>query len=233
MSEHLEKIKSRGYWHVIIRPGTFSETRIANISSLYPILQKTSVQLRAWDFPHWNPHENIQIDADWIGQEPKWGEYLELWRFYQSGQFVVFRAIDEDWLDQSALRSAPKGWKPGLSLSVEEVIIQFAEIFEFAARLSFTDAGDEAMRVGITLAGLQGRSLRVKSPRRPLKRKTASIQESPYQIDLSRLQLVAEPMELALAPATELFRRFGWDPGLEILRDMQANLLRRGSSVTG
>ena len=232
MSEVLEKIKSRGYWRVVIRPGTFTEKRVANISDLYPILQKTSVQLRGWDFPHLDPKENIQIDSDWIGQESKRHQYLEVWRFFQSGQFIVFLGFDEDWRDNSELWPAPKGWEPGLTLSAENTIFQLAEIFKFAARLSFTDAGDDMMRVGITLAGLQGRSLGLESPRRTLKGKTASIQELPYKIDLARLQLVGEPMELALAPAIELFRRFGWEPSMEILRDMQGNLLRRGSTVT-
>jgi hypothetical protein len=231
VSELLDKIKSRGYWHVIIRPGTFMETRIANIKSLYPILQKNSVQLRGWDFPHLDTHNPLQIDVDWIGQEPEWEEYLELWRFYQSGQFVVFRGIDEDWLDQSQWRNPIEGWKPGQTLSVEEVVIQFAEIFEFAARLSFTDAGDDVMRLDITIAGLHGRSLHVERSRHMRKGYIASIDELPYQIDLSRLQLLAEPRELSLTPAIELFRRFGWDPSLEVLRDIQEQFLRRGSTV--
>jgi len=232
VSELLERIKSRGYWHVIIRPGTFSETLIANVSSLNPILQKTSVQLRGWDFPHLDPHDKVQTDVDWIGQESEWEGYLELWRFYQSGQFVVFRGMKEDWLDQSGLRNAPEGWNPGQTLSVEEVVLQFAEIFEFAARLSFTDAGDDVMRLGITIAGLNGRSLHVERSRWPLKDYIASIDELPYQIDLTRLQLVAEPRELSLNPAIELFRRFGWDPSLEVLRDIQEKYLRRGATVT-
>ena len=233
MSELLEKIKSRGYWRVVIHPGTFTEQRVANISDLYPILQKTSVQLRGWDFPHLNSKENVQKDSDWIGQESKWHQYLELWRFYQSGQFIVFLGFDEDWRDNSELWPAPDGWEPGLTLSAVNTIFQLAEIFEFAARLSFTDAGDDMMHVGITLAGLQGRSLGLGSPRSHFKGKTASIQELPYHIDLPRLHLMGEPMELALAPATELFKRFGWEPSLEILRDMQENLLRSGSTVTG
>jgi len=207
--------------------------RVAKISALHPILRRTSVQLRGWDFPHLDDRKTLEFDSDWIGQETKWNQYLEFWRFYQSGQFVVFRAMDEDWRDQSSLSPAPKDWKPGSLLSVEETVRQLAEIFEFAARLSFTEAGDEVMRLRITIAGLQGRSLSVESPRRPLKGKTASIQELPYQIDLSRLQLVAEPRDLSLAPAIEIFQCFSWDPGLEILRDMQENSLRRRSTVTG
>jgi hypothetical protein len=62
-------------------------------------------------------------------------------------------------------------------------------------------------------------------------RKT-SIKELPYKADLTRIQLVTEPRELALKVAVELFQTFGWNPSLNLLRDMQDELLRKGSPVT-
>src|SRR3989337_3033873 len=104
----LEKIKSRGYWRVVIRPGRFVEKRIRDITVLYPIIQKTTVELRGWDFPHVDPHINPHIDVDWVGQESEWEEFLEIWRFYRSGQFVDLAGIPEDWRDQSKLWPAGK-----------------------------------------------------------------------------------------------------------------------------
>ncbi len=77
----LEKIKSRGHWRVVIRPGRFVEKRIQEISTLYPIIEKTSVNLRGWDFPHVDTHPNPKIDVDWVGQESEWEQFLEIWRF--------------------------------------------------------------------------------------------------------------------------------------------------------
>ena len=54
----------------------------------------------------------------------------------------------------------------------------------------------------------------------------ASISDIPYEIDLPRVKLMSEPRELALKSAIELFRRFDWDPNLEVLRDMRAELRR-------
>ena len=82
MSELLDNLRSRGYWRVVIRPGTFIEQRVSNISALYPILQKISVQLRGWGFPHLDSRDQPHIDTDWIGQESEWERYLEVWRFY-------------------------------------------------------------------------------------------------------------------------------------------------------
>lgn len=236
MSELLEKIRSRGHWRVVIRPGTFVEKRVSNISNLHHILQKTSVQLRGWDFPHLDSRVQTQIDVDWVGQEINWENHLELWRFYQSGQFVHFSGMDEDWRDQSGIWPPDKGWKPGALVYVEDTLFQFTEIFELAARLAMTDAGDEQMRLEIDLRGLKGRDLKFEVRRagsfyrRILK---ADIEEMPYKVDLPRIQLVTEPNELALKPTVELFQRFGWDPSLDILRDMQSELLHRRSQVAG
>ena len=48
----LNKIRSRGYWRVVIRPTTFQEHRVPRYADLFPIIEKNSVQLRGWDYPH-------------------------------------------------------------------------------------------------------------------------------------------------------------------------------------
>ncbi len=236
MSELLEKIRSRGYWKIVIHPAAFLEKRVENISDLYPILQKMSVELRGWDFPHLDPHIRYRIDKDWIEQSSEVDQYLEMWRFYQSGQFVDFLGMDEDWLDQFHGWPLPENWRPESYLGVENAVFKFTEILEFAARLSLTQAGGEAMHLEIDLHGLNGRGLKLEKRRKGssyLKDSRADIDKLPYRVDLSGTELITAAKELALKPAVELFRRFGWDPSLEILRDMQENLLRRGSTVTG
>jgi len=227
MSSLLDKINSRGYWRVVIRPQTFVEKRISQITELYPIVQNTSVELRGWDFPHLDPHTQTHIDIDWIGQESEWEIFLEIWRFYQSGQFIDIAGMHEDWYDQRhSIPAAFGDWRPGLILGIGNTLFRFTEIFEFAARLAMTQAGDDTMHIEITVSNLAGRKLWVDSPSRMpmLHDYTASIRELPYQIELSRTELIAAPRELALKPAIELFRRFGWNPSRDILRDHQKEL---------
>ena len=90
------------------------------------------------------------------------------------------------------------------------------------------------MHLEIDLKGLEGRYLKLKSHRlgsSNLRDKRTELAEFPYRFDLSKTELITASKELALKPATELFRHFGWDPGLEVLRDIQAELLHRGSRV--
>lgn len=145
MSELLEKIRSRGYWRVVIHPASFVEKQVANISDLYPLLQKISVELRGWDYPHLDVHTPLHIDKAWIQQSSESNQYLELWRFYQNGQFVDFIGMEEDWLDQFHDWSLPENWRHGSYLGVENAVFQFTEMMEFAARLSLTQAGGESM----------------------------------------------------------------------------------------
>ena len=227
MSPLHDKIRSRGYWRVVIRPQTFVEKRISQITELYPIIQNTSVQLRGWDFPHLDPHIQTHVDIDWVGQESDWENFLEIWRFYQSGQFIDITGMHEDWYDQlHSIPAALGDWRPGLVLGIGNTLFRFTEIFEFAARLAMTQAGDDIMRVEITVSNLEGRKLWVDShSRMPLRHNyIASIREFPYQIELSRTELIAAPRELALKPTTELFRRFSWDPSQDVLRDQQKRL---------
>ena len=233
MSELLDKIRTRGHWRVVIRPSQFLQTRLTEIAALYPTVQKTSVELRGWDFPHLDPHTKPHIDVDWVGQESEWEQYLEVWRFYQSGQFVDIMGMPGDWRDQSKLWPPGADWKPGALLDVGDALYTYTEIFEFAARLALTEAGDEWVHIEVTASGLAGRRLWVDSQNRwPMMRSyEASIQALPYSVALLRAALLAEPKELALDPAMELFQRFGWSPTKDMLRDLQGQLTHyHGSS---
>lgn len=234
MTKLLEKIRSRGHWKVVIRPGRYVEKRIQNISALYAIVQKASVELRGWDFPHVDPHTKPHIDVDWVGQESEWQEFLEIWRFYQSGQFVDIFGIPDDWQDQSNLQPVPQDWKPGALLGIGNALFTFTEIFEFAARLALTEVGDELMHIEVVVSGLNGRILCVDSRHRTpfIQSYQASLSELPYKVVLSRSELVAQPRELALKPTMELFARFGWEPGADVLRDQQKTLWLPSATAT-
>ena len=90
MSELLGKIRYRGYWRVNIRPYSFVGKRITDHSELLHILQKTSVEFKGWGFPHIDGWRKPDEGPDWIGQEISWDCIRELWRFYQSGQFIHY-----------------------------------------------------------------------------------------------------------------------------------------------
>jgi hypothetical protein len=228
-SDLLEKIQSRGYWEVTIHPGRFDQKRAQSLGDLYPVLQKTSVSLRGWDFPHLDTHQQPHRDIDWIGEEVDFANRLESWRMYQSGQFVHTSGITTDWLRESQIHAAWKDqlpMEPGTMLPLMETVHRFTEIFEFAARLALTDAYivDDQMRIEVLLSGLEGRHLHNDIPGRlPFAQSyVATLPAFPQELDARRDDLVATAKEQALDWAEELFLRFGWEPSRILLQDIQA-----------
>jgi hypothetical protein len=225
MSELTNEIKSKGFWQVVIRPTIFSEERISDYGQLLPILQKSAVGLRGWDFPHIDSKTEVVKQLHWIGQETDWEYFREAWRFHQSGQFAYLVAIHEDWAERS------HGWAPREEhdrplLGIGDAVFRFTEIFEFAARLSLTDAGDAQMHIDVSIHGLNGRSLWQddRSHRSIRETDRATIEAFPYGVNVSRDTLASDAWNLALTPAKQLFLRFGWNPSTEVLRDLQSGL---------
>ncbi len=234
MSEILEKIKSRGYLRVVIHPSAFVEKRIEERAALLPILEKTSVQLKGWNFPHIDGFCETQSGTDWIGQEINWDSIVELWRFYQSGQFVHYSGMLSDWSKHTGtFTGMPSQWDsdvpgaPHVLLDIKEVIVRLAEIFEFAARLASTEAGDRQMHLKIEFNSIEHYLLRV-SPNNEVDRFRGMVDPTPkipFELDLNAIDLKSNTKELALKPAAELFGLFGWKPGISILRDIKSELL--------
>jgi hypothetical protein len=220
------KILTRGYWQVLIRPVAFIEKRLDDISSLFPLVEKSKVSLRGWDFPHIDYRKSHQIDLEWVGQEFEWQHHKSVWRFFQSGQFFHVAALPLDWRDESTIWPADANWKAGTLLGIGDTIANLAEIFEFAARLALSKAGDDLMRIAITVGNLQNRHLYVDSQKRwPLDLDySASIARYPYVVTIERSSLISSSKDLAAQVAMDLFKRFQLGLDIETIRSWQDDL---------
>jgi hypothetical protein len=232
----LDKIRSRGYWHVGIRPFTFEQERIP-LSELFPLIRRTSFNIRGWDFPI---IEGINANARetgtyWVSVENEWDRILEAWRMYQSGQFVHESGIFDDWLDLSKHTPAGEQWRPGIQLSVVGAVYRMTEIFEFAARLAVADAYrmDKSIVIEVTLHNTKGRALYdpgtyAQFPRQGrfpmIDRYVTSAEIIPYRGEFLKEKIVAQPWDLALDTAQYLFERFGWNPSKDLLKSIQSEI---------
>lgn len=228
MTNLLEKIRSRGYWQIVIRPSDFIEKRIPDIGSIYPILNKTYVSFRGWDFPHIDFRLGPKFYYDSIGQDYDWQHHIGAWRFYQSGQFVYVTNISIDWRDQSMFWPADEHWKAGTLLGVSDTLYRFTEIYEFAARLALSSAGGERMCIDVTIKNLEGRVLYMDDRNKwgftdVFK---TSMETYPHIEELTKSDLIARSRDLALHSTRELFSRFGWHITIDSLRDWQNQLIQ-------
>jgi hypothetical protein len=123
----LEKIHSRGYWRVVIRPDRYEEARIPSLSACRELVEKARVALRGWDYPYMSP-QGPKAGQNWIEEVVDWQYgHIEFWRVYQTGQFVHHFAMREDY---EASSQDVKG------LDFINTVFTFTEMFEFAARLA-------------------------------------------------------------------------------------------------
>src|SRR6266568_3173591 len=160
-----------------------------------------------------------------VGQEIEAGHFLEVWYLYQSGQFIHYADILDDWINLSDKIRMPTRWEPGKLLAIEEVIRQFTAIFVFASRLALTSAftKDVHVIIDVLLKWLQGRYLYISTPGKvPLRPRDAQIPEFRYTKSFPKDELIARPKELALQASREVFLRFGWDPAQALLENIQA-----------
>lgn len=222
------KIRTRGFWRVLIRPTEFHARRIPAIGQLEPLIEESHVKMRGWDFPHLSGKHDSNLDVDSVWQELDWSDHVEAWRLFQSGQFISYEGFQDDWVDQSLFVTAGKNWKPGITLPITDTLFKFTEVFEFASRLAATHASAEHLHIEIKLSGLNGRKLRMDNPNRSSLSfdRIAKIDEFPQDWTVLRSDLVGKPREYALDAVEECFARFGFSPGREFLRAMQGEIDR-------
>lgn len=228
---HLEKIKSRGYWEIVIRPCAFAKHRVPNAIDLREIASTRKVQIRGWDFPHYGPEE-AKLAEDHIECEVDFLHHVEAWRIYQSGLFVYMGGMRADWDDQNRTISGKPRWvqQPGNVLYVADTVWLLTEALEFASRLALSDIGAEQMHVSAIAHSLGGRRLHLELSDRHL----SDIYRVPDDVSMlkqsgvfSRNQLLAEKASLAVDWSRYFFRQFGWrDASPEILAEVQSQSRR-------
>jgi hypothetical protein len=227
VADLLSLIRSRGHWHVVVRPTTFSEERVGRLD-LLGLVDRAKVSIRGWDFPHVDHKSNPRIAADWVEQAIRWEHRLDYWRIYRSGQFLSICGIPYEWRDYSGWWPADPRWAPNRVLGVMEVVARLTEITEFAARLSQTPAGAETVKLQISLRGMNGRVLVTDSPNRsPLSLDyRSSVESVSLERVVQRVELATGARELAVILAEEVFSYFGWRPAHGITMDVQNEVLR-------
>ena len=221
----LTQIRERGYWRVVIRPAHFAPKHIRDIEALYALVEERAVRFQGWEYPRAGQAATIRLGNDWVEQTIDQRRHKEYWRFYQSGQFIDYVGIAEDWHALSVRWAALVVEQSQKLLPVYDTLYRFTEVFEFAARLALSSIYNpgEGMRVEVLLTDLKDRSLYNDSHRhiRLGDSRPASRDRFQESIDLPPSALIADARGLALREADRLFSRFNWDPTPGLLRSMQ------------
>ena len=210
----IEKIKSRGYWRINFRPLIYKDELIT-LLECKDIVQKNMVQQRGWNYPHFpyrqkekaglEPAKNYYIG--WID----WEYNIEFWHMYQSGQFLHYLALREDWVGPNDFIPY-QPLKPGEKLEILSTLYLFTEIFEFMSRLTRSGLYENGVEIFITLNNTLNRELCIMDTgRTPLYDKYQTKMSSiKFEKEYSKAEIISKPKELALNALSYFLERFGW-----------------------
>jgi len=229
MNETLQKIKTRGYWEVLIRPGEFLENRIEPIGKCNEVVRDLAVQWRGWPYPCYEIKTRPTTAKDYIEQAVDSGFHIEFWRYYQSGQFAHFLSMREDWFAEEKVMSLPP-IPPGQVLWISIAVWHFTEVYEFASRLASKGLLGDTCKLSVVLHGTKGRTLTYPQEARLLyETYTCSTDPVPHEITIPTTDLMTRSSELALEAAVWTFQRFNWHRiTTKGLKQVQDELLARG-----
>jgi hypothetical protein len=221
------KLDGRGFWRVEVRPVNFIAQRVSSLRLLQRAMEKSRVAFRGWDFPHIGDSWKLPENQKWIGLETDWRLHVELWRAFVSGQFVYRGGVWTDWLEQDLFPELRMHRQPELGLPIVSSLWSITEFFEFAARFSQTEAGDEGMFVSVSFNRMKGRQLFGDHTRRRWYSNYGPALSDTFTFsrEISRSELIADSANLAVQCTNELFLLFGYEPEVGILQAIQAELV--------
>jgi hypothetical protein len=227
----LEKIRSRGFWEIIIRPLNFEEERIKDLSKCRDIVEKSNVRLRGWNYPHVGTRNPPYYGMDYVEGVVDWDIHKEFWRMFQSGQFVHLFGCWEDWFDEEVPLigySKYHNLEPRSVLGVILTLYTFTEIYEFAARLAQENLFGESVHLSISLHGMKNRKLTCFEVGRHLFADyVCHIENIKREKEIPVEALLGNGHEIALDETLEIFKRFNWDsPSRDVFRKDQQSLLK-------
>jgi hypothetical protein len=200
VKERLEKIKSTGYWRVNIRPVQFEERRIESLERCWEIMESCNVLLRGWDYPAVSEKEKVFGD-DYVQSGADFRGMVELWKFYQSGQFIHYFSCLEDYRQEEI--GTNSRW-----LGVISTLYRITEIYEFSSRLAVNDVFGNGVIISIKLEGMKDRELF--EPDRPWVWKDVSkFNEIVVESKLPTLKFMASVHDEAINKTMEVYSHFG------------------------
>jgi len=195
---------------------------------MYLIIREQSVRIRGWDYPHYDPHDAPKVGKNYVEQSCDWKFFIEFWRYYQSGQFVHYFVIREDWMTDNPFGTIPQ-FEPGEALWYESTIYTFTEIYELASRLASRSLLGESCTISVKLHGTNGRRLVPGMSGRLLRGIYRCEMDSiESNVETSTANLIARSADLAAEQSVFVFHRFDWgDITAQAVKAEQTELLQK------
>ncbi|MCU7492773.1 MAG: hypothetical protein HF312_17495 [Ignavibacteria bacterium] len=227
----LEKIKSRGYWRINFQPLKI-DIKFDLLKECKDIVLKNAVNLRGWDYPH-VPLRNDENGAilkknNFVEGFEDFGNHKEFWRMYQSGQFLYYRGLREDWFDEDPWKIRyVKEIKPGKYLGIfMSVIFEITEAYLFLSRLTQSGLYSKGVLLNVSLRNTEKRELWTEYKGMPfVEPRFTGAKDLNFSVQYTKDEVISNPKELAAKLIEQIFDRFGWNPDPGLIKQSQEELL--------
>ncbi len=223
-------ITERGNVRVIFEPSIYDAKKIPK-GELVEILNKAQVSLRGWNFPHIpsSDQENSKrpySTGDGIEFFTYWDKFAELFRLYQSGQFIGMFALYEDTIGQVY----GKNIEPGKYLDFISTVYRMTEIVIFIRNLMEGTGVDEG-ELTIEINGTNNRELEVIFSQNifPLNSNyICHLDKVVAQVSIKKDDIVTNYLEMARGLLKSVFEDFNWtNYSDQTIKTHQENFLNR------
>lgn len=211
--EILDKIKSQGYWEMIIRPLKFTKRFTQTEAKSW--LENACVRYYGWTVPIITGNS----EQCFFGQNYVEGIFdssgvVEIWRLYTSGQLIYYRGFIEDWQRGDwytgfASRETGKSLTKvkGIAVTVNEITM----FYQLAKQMIETDMVGDRLKVSITLHDIQNRTLATESVMAMLYEDyTCRIPNFTLDYNYSKEELVNKYPEISMKSLLEIATVFNW-----------------------
>lgn len=223
----LDKIKSRGYWQIIIRPTKFSNELIVTLEECKNILRDNQVRLRGWYFPSFET-QAVNKRLDFIELQVDFQGTLESWRFYQSGQFIFYCALQEDWVSEvTGWRMTGPEIEPNSVLEIISSLYQITEAYEFASRIAQKGYLSGNLLIRVNLCNVLKRRLFFwpGSGRRIRENYICHEKDLPKEEEFNTNDFITRSSEISYEHFVWLMERFDFTPSEAVFKRDQEKLL--------
>ena len=212
----VQKIRRSGSWRVRIRPAEFHQAALASIEECKWAIEHASVALDGRRYPMLSFDQSGTHSISGSVDIDMFAEFIEYWRFFQSGQFIQEAAIWED-----LVRPDPRYFQLDSNrryLDVGWTIIRLTDTMEFTARLASQGVFGASVFVGIEWNKMAARILRPGDSVPALPRTYHFPDETVTLGGIYSVEsLIARHRELAINLAQELFKKAKWEADRSIL----------------
>lgn len=225
--ELLDKVHSRGYWRVVVRPTDYQKNRIESLTKCYQLVQDATVRLRGWDYPHTEANALI-YGQDYVESSSEFGSNKEIWRIYQSGQFVHHKAMIEDWQEEDIRlfggQSRALGFK---GIDLINTLYCITEIVEFITRIATKNVLGNSVNIRIELHDTNNRRLFSWGNRRYISaNRICDIPEIVIEQKYDVLSITAKSAEISMGMTLFVLERFKLSITAEVLKEEQEKFLK-------